>query len=84
MSVVLFGAVWCSYCTTFRPIVESVCAELDVKFEYLDVDEFYEVSGVYGIKKVPSMVVFPEFDEETVFQGSCTREELVLRLKNLQ
>ena len=80
MRVILFGAAWCPSCVTFKPEVESVCAENDVDLKYLDVDEYFDIAGLYAVKTIPAIVVIDDLEQDTLYSGSCSREELIERL----
>ena len=58
--VVDFWAVWCGPCRMIAPIVEELSTQYEgkVSFVKLNVDENPEVSMKYGIRSIPTLLVF--------------------------
>jgi thioredoxin 1 len=55
-----FWAVWCAPCKMVAPVVEELAKEYDGKLKVgkLDVDNNPEVSMKYGIRSIPTLMVF--------------------------
>jgi thioredoxin 1 len=55
-----FWAVWCAPCKMVAPVVEELAKEYDGKLKVgkLDVDSNPEVSMKYGIRSIPTLMVF--------------------------
>ena len=55
-----FHAVWCDPCKAMAPALDQVAAELDgkVKVVKLDVDENPRVTSTYGIRAMPTLMLF--------------------------
>jgi len=55
-----FWAEWCGPCKMIGPVVEELAGEYDGKvvFGKLDVDSNPEVSAKYGIRSIPTLLVF--------------------------
>jgi thioredoxin 1 len=55
-----FWAVWCGPCKMIAPIVEELAKEYDgkMKFGKLDVDANPQVSMQFGIRSIPTLLVF--------------------------
>ncbi len=61
-ALVDFWAVWCGPCRMIAPIVEELSGEYDgrVKFTKMNVDENVQTPGRYGIRGIPTLLLFKE------------------------
>lgn len=54
-----FWAEWCGPCKAYAPIFERVSDELpDVTFGKINTEVEFELSGMFGIRSIPTTVVF--------------------------
>ena len=55
-----FWAPWCGPCRMVAPVVEELSDDYDgqVKFVKLNTDENPQVSGKYGIRSIPTFLLF--------------------------
>jgi thioredoxin 1 len=55
-----FYADWCGPCKMMAPILEDVKSQLgdSVKIFKIDVDRHQALSGKYGIRSIPTMILF--------------------------
>ncbi len=55
-----FHAQWCGPCKAMAPALEQVAAEMKgkVKIVKVDVDENPKVTGTYGIRAMPTLILF--------------------------
>jgi thioredoxin 1 len=60
-----FGAVWCAPCRTLSPTVESVAEKYQgkAKIVKLNVDENVASSSSYGVKGIPTLILFRDGKE---------------------
>jgi len=59
--VVDFWAPWCGPCTSFAPIFEKVAADNpDLKFVKVNTDEEQALAGHFGIRSIPTLMIFRE------------------------
>lgn len=74
-----FTATWCGPCRALAPIVEKVADELagKVKVGKLDIDDSPGISAKYGIRSVPTVLVFEGGAKKAQHVGLTTRDKLV-------
>ncbi|MBX9683229.1 MAG: thioredoxin [Hyphomicrobium sp.] len=55
-----FHAQWCGPCKAMAPALDQVASELagKVKIVKVDVDENPKVTGTYGIRAMPTLILF--------------------------
>ena len=55
-----FHAVWCGPCKAMAPALEQVAAEMKgkIKVVKVDVDENPQVTVTYGIRAMPTLILF--------------------------
>jgi thioredoxin 1 len=59
--VIDFWAPWCGPCRGFAPVFQKVADENpDIKFVKVNTDEEQELAGHFGIRSIPTMMIFRE------------------------
>ena len=78
-----FWAPWCGPCRMVAPIVEELAQEYDgrVKFVKLNTDENPMVAGKYGIRSIPTLLVFKGGDRVGEIIGFRPKGDLAKRLE---
>ncbi len=73
-----FTATWCGPCKALAPIVDQLADELEgsVKVGKLDVDESPVTAGKYGVRGVPTVMVFKNGERAAQHVGLTTKAKL--------
>lgn len=71
-----FWAEWCGPCRMVGPAVEQLSKTMDgkIKVAKLNVDENQEIAMKYGIKSIPSLLLFKEGKEIGRTLGVVSKE----------
>ena len=74
-----FSAVWCGPCKMLSPIVEKIADENmgKIKVGKLDIDDSPGVAAKFGIRGVPTIVVFKGGKESGRHVGVTNKETLL-------
>lgn len=85
ISLVDFSATWCGPCKMLDPVLKKVAEDIGdkVDFYHIDVDESPEASSQFGIRGVPTMIVFHQGQEIDRMVGFRDRNALQRQLENL-
>jgi thioredoxin 1 len=73
-----FWAPWCAPCRMMNPTVEAVAAEYEgsARVVKLNVDENPASSQRYGVKGIPTMILFRKGQEEERIVGATSKDTL--------
>ena len=55
-----FHADWCGPCQMLEPVVESIAADTDATVAKVDVDANQGLAAEYGVRGVPTLVLFAD------------------------
>lgn len=74
--VIDFWAPWCGPCRNFAPIFEDVAQERERQFRFVKVDTEaeQELSTRYGIRSIPSIMVFKKGQRIDMLNGAMPKE----------
>jgi len=78
-----FWAEWCGPCHAIAPIIEEIAAEHDgqLKVTKLDVDSNPLTPTRYGIRGIPTLIVFKNGQPVETLVGWMPKEQLLDRLR---
>ncbi len=73
-----FWAEWCGPCRMIAPSVEAIAEQYDGKAGVykMNVDENLNVPNQYGIRGIPTLIVFKGGQEQERIVGAVTREAI--------
>ena len=78
-----FWAPWCGPCRMVAPVVEELSSDYDgrVKFVKLNTDENPGVSGKYGIRSIPTLLIFKNGEAVGQVVGFRPKSDLAKHLE---
>ena len=79
------GASWCGPCHIIAPGIDRLANEYEgrIKFGLLDVDEDPEIKIKYGVRDLPTIILFRNGEVEDFIEGTKPTFEVKSRLDKL-
>jgi thioredoxin 1 len=71
-----FYASWCGPCQMLEPILAGLAGETDAVIAKVDVDEHQILTGDYGVRGVPTLLLFAEGELVERHTGALPADQL--------
>lgn len=83
--VVDFWAAWCGPCRMIAPIIDELANEYDGKamITKVDVDNNQQVAMQYGIRSIPTILMFKNGEQVESIVGAVPKEQIQNKLNSL-
>lgn len=80
-----FWAVWCAPCRMIAPVVEELASEYEGKLKVakMDVDHNPNVPTKYGIRSIPTLLVFKNGQVVDQMLGAVPKASIVSKLEKV-
>ncbi|MEQ9617686.1 MAG: thioredoxin [Deltaproteobacteria bacterium] len=74
-----FWAEWCGPCRAIAPVLEEIAGEYEdkLKIAKLNVDENPKTTQAYGIRSIPTMIIFKQGKPRNVITGALPKGQIV-------
>ena len=77
-------AAWCGPCRMIAPVIEQLATELAgrVKVAKLNVDDNKQTAARFGVRSIPTLLVFKDGREVDRLVGALPKQEILSRLQS--
>ena len=78
-------AAWCGPCKMIAPIIEELAQEYDGKFKVgkLDVDENQQTAIRYGVRSIPTVLIFKDGEVKDTIIGAVPKSVFVSKMESI-
>jgi thioredoxin 1 len=77
-----FWAEWCGPCKAIAPVLDELAGEVEgkVKIAKVDVDQNQQIAGQFGIRSIPTLLIFKGGVVEEQMVGAMNKAALTEKL----
>lgn len=83
--VIDFWAEWCAPCKLLEPIIDQLADEYEgrIKFGKIDVDSNPSISMNYGIRSIPTLLIFKSGEAVEQLIGAVPKRNITDKINSL-
>lgn len=76
VTVVDFFATWCGPCRALGPVLDELSMEVEYRILKVDVDKYPDLAAFYGVRSIPTLVIFKDGKPVDTLIGGRSKEQL--------
>lgn len=84
LTVVDFFATWCGPCRALGPVLDELSEEVDYNIVKVDVDQHQDLAAYYGVRSIPTIVIFKDAKVVETLIGGRSKEQLKEEVEKLR
>lgn len=82
VALVDFWAPWCGPCRSLSPVISEIAGEYEGKLAVAkcNVDECADISAQYGIRSIPTLILFKGGEPVERIVGALPKSEIIAKI----